>query len=375
MRPSTGGPLKIAIDARALSTPYEHRGVGFYVKSLVRGLPAMAPDIEFVFLTAGESAMGYIPALPNVTFRRLTRTWKRVWLEDMIKLPGEIRASGAHAVHFPVVLGPLREVNIPWRSPVPVISTVHDLHVECLDDPHMEAYRRELRYRVQRWAVKRTRIVAISEFTRERIAENRIMAKDRVAVIPISIRPEAAPPAEKENLILFIGDTAHKNTAAALTVFLALSSRIPGWRFVMVGSRERIYALAGGEAKALQAARILQIEENIPDVIMEDLFGKARILFMPSLSEGFGVPVLHAFAHGACPVISDCGSLPEVGGDAAVYVNPRDVAEMVSTLEGLCKNPSLRANLLERGARRLGRFTWEEHLGRLVQLYREISAK
>lgn len=369
---STGGSLKkIAIDIRALSTAYEHRGVGFYVKTLVRGLPVVAPDLNFVFFTGGEAAESYVPDLPNVEVRRLHRGERWVWAEDLYKLPLEIKSAGAGVFHCPIGLGPLRSVNLPYLAPARVFATVHDLHVENLEDPFMEASRREFRYRVQRWAVKRANLITVSEYTRRQLVENEIKDKADIQVIPNCIPDTVPPPADKENLVLFIGDTAHKNTAAVLSTFLSLSSRIPEWRFVMVGSRERIYALAGAEAKALQHAHILQIEENIPDIIMESLFAKAKILFMPSLSEGFGVPVLQAFVHEACAVISDRGSLPEVGGDAAVYVNPLDIGEMVSTLEGLTKNDSLQNALITKGHRRSKLFSWSEHLGRLSGLYRE----
>ena len=365
--------MKVAIDARALSTPYEHRGVGFYIKTLVKGLPEIAPDIDFVFFIGAETSEDYVPELPNIEIRRIFRAPKYVFAQDVLGLPLEILRSKASIFHCPVALGPLRDINLPWFSPVPVIATVHDLHVESLEDPVMEAYRKEFRYKFQRWVVKKTRIITVSEYTRKQLANNGIMDKEKIQVIPNCIRKGEEIKENKEDLVLFIGDTAHKNTAAALGTFLNLSSILPAWRFIMVGSKERIYALAGREAKALQAANILQIEENVPDIIMEGLFAKAKILFMPSLSEGFGVPVLQAFLHGACAVISDRGSLPEVGADAAVYVNPMDVGEMVSTLEGLIKNESLQNTIIERGHRRALKYSWTEHLGRLADFYRETA--
>jgi glycosyltransferase involved in cell wall biosynthesis len=365
--------LKVAIDARALSTPYEQRGIGYHVKNMVQGLPETAPDLDFVFFLGHPDAARYLPSRKNVSQKILCRTWRRAWLEDLLKLPREIRESGAHLFHGPVALGPLRDLNLPLRSPVPVVSTIYDMHVETLDDPHMKAYRSEWRYRLQRWAVKRTTVVTCSDYTRRILLKRGLVQKDRVHLIPINLR-ETPPPrrAEKEDLVLFIGDTVHKNITAALSVFQALVSRAPGWRFVVVGSRERILALAEDRVKALEGAHRLRIEENIPEAAMEDLFDRAKILFMPSLSEGFGVPVLQSFAYGVCPVIADKGSLPEVGGDAAMYIDPLDEKEMISALERVISDEGLRRALVDRGGRRLAQYTAAQHLGRLAELYREI---
>jgi glycosyltransferase involved in cell wall biosynthesis len=366
--------LRIIIDARGLSTNYEKRGVGYHIKSLMQGLPRAAPQIHFIFFIGDPSAARYLPDRPNVESVLIKRSWKYGWLEDLAKLPFEIRRARADLFHSPIVLGPIRDINIPLWSPVPVIATVHDLHVEILDDPYMESYRRETRYKVQRWAVRKTRILTVSEFTRNLVAASGLAGKRDIRVIPNCV-PETARPAsvEKENMILFIGDAAHKNVSNVISVLKALSTRVQGWKFVMVGSRERILSLGGLYAKELQAARILQIEEDVPDEIFDAIFAKAKLLFMPSLSEGFGVPVLQAFAAGTCVVVSDRGALPEVGGDAAVYVDPEDCLEMVSTLEGLTKNPTLQAALTQKGKRRVKKFLCQEHFKKLVKIYTETA--
>lgn len=366
--------MRIVIDARGLATNYEKRGIGYHIKNLVHGLPNIAPDVHFVFFLGNEESKRHVPKAQNVETVVIQRTWKYAWIEDMVKLPGEIKRAKADVFHCPVVLGPIRTVNIPWFSPVPIISTIQDLHVETLDDPHMMAYRREFRYKVQRWLVKKTNIITTSDYTRNVVAAKEICEKRKIKVIPICISDKWPMSTKKrENLVMFVGDAIHKNTTAAINVFKTLSERVRDWKYVMVGSKERIYSLGGLYAKELQASNILQIEENVPDEIFEAIFLKSKILFMPSLSEGFGVPVLQAFATGTCVLISDRGALPEVGGDAAVYVDPDNPAEMVSTLEGLMKNDSLQEALIEKGKKRVKKYFWQEHMKKLVKLYRQVA--
>jgi glycosyltransferase involved in cell wall biosynthesis len=265
----------------------------------------------------------------------------------------------------------LRGINIPFFSPVPIVSTVHDLHVETLDNPAMEAYRREWRYRLQRQAVRRTRLVTVSSHTRDLLAVRGISGRGKVEVIPNCVGEHEYAADDKENAILFVGDAPHKNVRLTAAVFRTLADRLPDWKFIMVGAREKLSARGGVYLDQLLAEGRLRVVEDPPDMEMDVLFRKSEILFMPSLSEGFGVPALQALAKGTCAVVSDRGGLPEACGEAGVYVNPEDEAEMASTLEGLMRNPSLRNLIMKKGFAHVKKFLWKDHLARLVSVYRE----
>ncbi|OGJ89325.1 MAG: hypothetical protein A2268_08350 [Candidatus Raymondbacteria bacterium RifOxyA12_full_50_37] len=347
--------------------------MGYYVKNIVARMPRFFPEDDFVFFLGDTASASFVPALPNARSLVVPRTWKRDWLEDMVKLPLEIRKQRAHLFHAPVVLGPLRSINMPFFSPVPVVATIHDLHVETLDDPHMIAYRAEFRYRLQRSAARRARIVTVSEATRIAIAGAGIADAAAVRVIPhgIDLPPDGPDQSIKENMVLFIGDAPHKNVLRAITVFSTVGERVPGWRFVAVGNRARIRGLAGAYADEAEHSGLLTLAGEIGDAELSALYRRASVLFMPSLSEGFGIPLLEAYAHGLCPVVSDREPMNGIGGDAAVYVDPEDHHEMVSSLEGLLRNPALRTIVTEKGRERIKRFTWETHCAALRTVYAE----
>jgi glycosyltransferase involved in cell wall biosynthesis len=97
----------------------------------------------------------------------------------------------------------------------------------------------------------------------------------------------------------------------------------------------------------------------VPDHELAALYAGCTVFCYPSLYEGFGLPVLEAMAAGAAVVTSGVSSLPEVGGDAVLYVDPEDEAAIAGALERLLRSPTERADLSERGRRRATEFSWE----------------
>jgi glycosyltransferase involved in cell wall biosynthesis len=96
----------------------------------------------------------------------------------------------------------------------------------------------------------------------------------------------------------------------------------------------------------------------VPDDQLAALYAGCSVFCYPSLYEGFGLPVLEAMAAGAPVVTSDVSSLPEVGGDAVAYVDPRSDAAIGAALERLLRSPGERRELAERGRERAGGFSW-----------------
>ncbi|MFH0918771.1 MAG: glycosyltransferase [Fibrobacterota bacterium] len=356
--------MKVLVDARPLSTAYAERGIGYYVKNLVQRLPALAPGIRFEFLLLDEDARRFIPALPNTASRVIRYVTRRRWLEDPFRLRAEIKASGADLYHATVALGPLRDITLPFYPSVPVVATVHDLHVETLDDPHMRVYRREWRYRLERRALRKTAVVADSFHTMVMMEARGLIPRKGVRVIPVGYLERPLPALSKENRVLFLGDAPHKNPEAALNVFHALAVKYPDWTFTAVGN-----------LKVRSSAPGIEITGVLSDAELDALFAKTRILFIPSLSEGFGVPILQAFAAGACVAASERASLPEVGGEAAVYFNPEDENEMREVLEQLMRETALRDLLVEKGTARLVREFTSKPVEGLIALYRKTVSR
>jgi alpha-1,3-rhamnosyl/mannosyltransferase len=96
----------------------------------------------------------------------------------------------------------------------------------------------------------------------------------------------------------------------------------------------------------------------VSDAALAELYRRCAVFCYPSLGEGFGLPVLEAMAAGAAVITSNLSSLPEVGGDAVEYVDPRSVEQIERALRGLLQSPARRRQLATRGRARAAAFSW-----------------
>ena len=99
----------------------------------------------------------------------------------------------------------------------------------------------------------------------------------------------------------------------------------------------------------------------VSDADLAYLYEQAQCLVLPSLYEGFGIPVVEALAHGCLVVVSNTSSLPEVAGDAGIYINPENVDDIArGTCEALQLKPEQRRDLIQRGQEQIKKFSWEK---------------
>jgi glycosyltransferase involved in cell wall biosynthesis len=110
----------------------------------------------------------------------------------------------------------------------------------------------------------------------------------------------------------------------------------------------------------------------VNDNILAHLYSKAQALVFPSLYEGFGIPVLEAFACECPALLSNRSSLPEVGGDAALYFDPESVPNLVERLAEVLENNVLVDSMRINGLRRLKLFSWENTARKTIETYRKV---
>jgi alpha-1,3-rhamnosyl/mannosyltransferase len=112
----------------------------------------------------------------------------------------------------------------------------------------------------------------------------------------------------------------------------------------------------------------------VPAERLSFLYEAASVLLFPSLGEGFGFPVLEAMAHGLPVVTSKVCSLPEVGGDAALYVDPLDPADIAQSVVRATEDESFRQSMIWRGLARAHEFTWRRAAEQTCDVYDEVLA-
>ena len=209
---------------------------------------------------------------------------------------------------------------IPFAYAGKVLTVVHDLAFERHPDAYSLADRTYLRLST-RWAVARSRIlIAVSESTKQDLVDTYGVAPERVRVVPLGISPPAVQPAPASrltelglngNFILQVGRVeARKNQAAALAAVEHLDDVT-----LVIAGPERDAALS----EKLRNSTHCRVLGMVDQPMLELLYERAGAVVVPSLYEGFGLPVLEAMARGKVVVAAKSSSLPEVGGDAALY--------------------------------------------------------
>jgi glycosyltransferase involved in cell wall biosynthesis len=253
-----------------------------------------------------------------------------------------------------------------FSPPVPQITTVHDLvplHYPQ-DHPRLRYY---FRYYVPT-VIRRSRaVVTLSEASRQDIVRMYGVAAEKVHVAPCGYDarrfnpygPTAFGP-DGDAYALYVGNVMpHKNLLRLVDAFAAIARRSPlrllirGW-----GRRPHVEALRRRIAERGIGERVDWQPWAEPSAVPA-LYRGARMLLLPSLAEGFGLTALEAMACGTPVITSNCSSMPEVVGDAALLVDPLDTSSIADAMARLFDDHRLAKELVERGRSRTALFSWE----------------
>jgi glycosyltransferase involved in cell wall biosynthesis len=369
--------VQIGIDARL--NAYRRGGIPQYTRQLLTALAALSPADSFVALQHPEHLRPIVVA-PNVR-RRTIYTPPHHRLEQ-VTLPVELLPLRLSLLHSPDFIPPL-------RRPCPAVTTIHDLafmrYPEILDD----AARRY--YSQARQAVHGAEgVIAVSQATRNDIVELLDLDPARVDVIYEAAAPafqprqlEAHEEREVNGRLLRAGDfilfvstlEPRKNLPMllqALRISLDRSPKTP-YRLVVVGARGWRYDAIFATVATLRLAPHVDFLDSVTQSDLIWLYNACRIFAMPSIYEGFGLPLLEAMACGAPALASDVSSLPEIAGDGARLLPPDDPDAWAGAIHALWKDDQLRAQLAHAALARAATFSWQQAARETLALYRRIA--
>ena len=284
---------------------------------------------------------------------------------------GRVRPDLFHAPHYVVPLFPPRAT----------VVTIHDLmHLHRPEHASLprRAYARWMVGRATRLAA---RVIAVSEATKKEILAFGPEHSGKVEVIPNGVderfylegeernaaaRRVPAPlfrlPSFEGPYLLFLGnDKPHKNLDGLLAAWSVLRRTRPGLSLVLAGV---------GPGRALPEGA--KAPGFVPDAELPALVAGARLVVLPSLAEGFGLPVAEAMAAGTPVACSDLPALREVAGDAASYFDPHDVTSIARAMAELLGDEGRRDLLRRRGRERASALTWDAAGERTARLYRDV---
>ncbi len=352
-------------------------GLGLYAINLIRGLAALRDDLRVY--TSSPGALGplnlqVVPAMRLVRPERgmTGHLMRLIWVQTALR--ARARAAGIN-----VLLNTVPEAILGSR--VPQVTVVHDLLPLFFpaEYPRQQYYFRSLVPRV----LRRSRIiVADSESTRRDITQSYGIAPEKIRVIypgydPTTYSPcsvDHASDAPEDSYLLYVGNLLpHKNLLSLLDALAILRRRIRA-RLIIRGDGQPAYARAVRErVETLGLRGVVTFEGYTEGLALRHLYARAACLVLPSLREGFGLPVLEAMACGTPVITSSSSSLPEVGGDAAVRVDPHDAVDMSDAMYRVLTDRDLREDLRERGLKWVRAFSWRRTAEQMSRLLDEVG--
>ena len=355
-------------------------GIGRYLDNFLRYAGGRHPEHEFIVY--GDAATAYDPPAANVRVEKLRALCRMTW--DQRALPAAARAAGAAVLFSPYIKAPL-------FCACPFVTTIHDL-LQYVAPTYRglrdRAYQFLLRIQCRATVARAAAILTVSPHSKSDIVRILGVGPEKIHVAPNVASPECTPEGEagaademrkwldvEGEYVLYVGNfSPHKNVESALRAYAGLDA----------GLRDRCrLVLAGGKGERQDVMRKLVAELGVeecvllpgyvPEEHLPALYREATVFLFPSYYEGFGLPVLEAMACGTPVVCSNTSSLPEVAGDAAVLLDPKDVAGMTRAVQEILTDSALRDRLRAAGLARAREFKPERSAERILRVLTQAA--
>jgi glycosyltransferase involved in cell wall biosynthesis len=359
-------------------------GIGRYVRELVNALANQQPDdYRYKLFVAGGTAL---PPLPHPDFRwqstRLTPKWlARIWHRARIPLPVEALVGSTALYHA-------TDFTLPPTLPrTRTLLTVHDLsfvRVPEAASPSLKAY---LDAVVPRSVRRADHVLADSQATKNDLIDLYQTPAEKITVLLSGVDNHFHRITDSSLLltmrikyrlgerpyILSVGTVQpRKNYIRVVQALHWLREHGYDLSLVIVGGKGWLDAPIYATIRDLNLTHYVHFTGFADEADLPALYSGAVCVALPSLYEGFGIPVLEGMACGVPVVTSNISSLPEIAGDAALTIDPYDLDALTATLVKLIDDIALRETLIARGLTRAAQFTWDASATHLRQVYTSL---
>ncbi|HEY1252403.1 MAG TPA: glycosyltransferase family 1 protein [Thermoanaerobaculia bacterium] len=378
--------MRVAIDARKLTRI--ESGMGIHTLNLVNGLLEADPSLELLLIRQGGATKPRAD-FPSSRVEDFSVPFESDSPFTPLALAHLLRGQSFDVFHSPFDLTPRGLAR-------PLVVTVHDLNwiVDSRHNTH-NPFARFFRGTYYRAAIRAsmdraTRIIAVSNATRDAIREHAPRNAAKVRVIPNAFDPRRLAPLTPEQArgalapvlgadashpyVLTVGQgTPYKNHLNAVRGFLRAFEGTDH-RLVLVrrdAEPDCLFERLLGSDSARAQVRVLA---HVPPDVLNALYRAARIVLHPSYYEGFGLPLIEAMAAGVPVVTSNLSSMPEVAGPAALLVDPADPDAIAAALRALAGDAALRDRLIAAGRERVALFSSVEAARATLAVYREAAS-
>jgi len=359
--------MRIAIDARMIAHNQMH-GIARYVYHLILELSRIDQVNEYYIFISDNSPLTNT-ILPT-SFKLITLKSKFISLREQFELPKVLKQIGAHLFHSPSFVAPL-------FCPCHLVMTLHDLNHLVLPQYYTLLHKLYYRFFVRRCIEKSIQILTVSEFSKKVIENAFKIHTDRIMVTYNGVADNYFPSFDSQtkaltlekydlhdDFIFYLGNNKpHKNVYNLIEAYCISKLDIP--LVVCCPVDVKVIQLAAKYDKQYN----LYFTKFITESDLPMILNSAKLFVYPSTYEGFGLPPLEAMACGTPVVISNTSSLPEVAGDAAIFVDPFNLEDMAKGLRQGITNHSLRKKLINKGIERSKKFSWKQMALSTLQVY------
>lgn len=374
--------MRIGIDARSLTN---WRGFGVYLREMLSEVARQSQDPITLFVDSPSAVESWLA-------RPLPETWRVVTLPPVGRSPfwrDEFSLPRFYRQH-PVDVFWHPDNNVCWHGPTPTVVTWHDAMVEMFPQYFFGPGRhRQLKGRIAHWLKLQlvrhhvSRVITVSESSKRDLCRIADVPPEQVVVVPNGVHPRYRPRRDaglqdrlaafqlRPGYILYTGGlNPHKNVATLITAYARIKAdpaAPPLPPLVLCGKLEdsdNPYIVTSARALQDQVRRQglggdVHFLGYVPPEKLVDLYNGAAMLTFPSLYEGFGLPPAEAMACGIPVITSRSSSLPEVVGEAALLIDPRDPGDLAVAICRVLSDESLARRLAVAGPVQAAGFRWE----------------
>jgi glycosyltransferase involved in cell wall biosynthesis len=368
----------------ALSVSSEGAGISRYTLNLARHLlslygneyikVAVREDLQHLFQGCNDDGL--------IVFRNIAPLNKSRRIAEGIKALSNIKTfSLVHNPHYKVPL------LLPLLFMKPAVVTLHD--IAFFRHPDIYRFRQRTKRKILTLlSVKKARrIICVSDFTKQEAIRLLGADNEKIRVIHSGLDWESFKRSAKNNhgvqsltelnikkpYLLCVGTSnPKKNLTKVLEAFHKMKLGGLKHKLVIVGKKGRVTESIYSEAKRLGLDEEVIFTGFVSDDALLVLYKNADVFIYIGFYEGFGFPPLEAMACGTPVVVSNTSSLPEIVGDAGVYVDPYSIEDMASGIYKILQSSNLRNYLVQKGFQRVRLYSWESTAKKTVEVYEEV---
>ncbi len=370
--------MRIMIDAHLSGERLT--GIGRYLNGLISGLIEEDRENEYIVLVSDRTGPDHpLRRLNAVHFSIVPVRLSGPSPAQQWMLPPLCRRYQADLYHHP-------HFDLPALLGTPSVMTVHDL--KYIRNPDFlprwgrvkAAYMKKALLHSLRKAVK---VIAVSESTKADLVSMCPPAEKKTVVIHHGWDMHASFPQDEKAVllqygihgryILCVGERRpHKNLPRLIAAFKPLLVPYPDLALVIAGKSYSDYHEPEAAAEREKITEKVIFTEYLPDEILSVMYRHAEILILPSLYEGFGLPLVEAMGYGIPVAGSDNSAVPEIIGDAGLLFDALNVEQITECMLRILDDGKLRASLIGRGKHRVREFSWKNVARSTLALYRSV---